>query len=169
MHELPALSSGNLTFVVRTGLKRLWEKTGEVRRVSCLLIWAPPSGLRHRSSCFCFGEEASRSGMLLQRCGHTPQGTEATPIWISDQRCISKTSAAFHQVVCNSWSKHYNQTGSPGTHPSHLNVRFSYWRMGSTIRIAVDVAGLSLRFVRFSFFLDIFKQTIACRWPGAWI
>lgn len=48
MHELPlslslslVLSSGNLTFVVRTGLKRLREKTEGSQERSLLLIQAP--------------------------------------------------------------------------------------------------------------------------------
>lgn len=74
MHELalssPVLSSGNRTFAVRTGLKRLREKTREVRSV--LTYWSkPPSALQQTTSCFDLVEGASRPGIFLRHGGHT--------------------------------------------------------------------------------------------------
>lgn len=66
MHELLVLSSDNLTFVVWTGLKRLREKTEEVR--SGLAYWSRCHQLcSTRQVALVVGEEASRSGILLQR------------------------------------------------------------------------------------------------------
>lgn len=86
------LSSGNLTFVVRTGLKR----AREVR--SALTYWSkPPSALQQKTSCFGFGEETiSAWNIFYTQLRSACRALRLIQIF-SDQisKILTQTSAAF--------------------------------------------------------------------------
>ncbi len=117
MHELPlflsaVLSSGNLTFVVRTGLKRLWEKTEEVTSVFSFI---DPSSVVFAAGgeWLWFWRESKSPWNILHCCG--PSAGNEAQSWCSFQ--------------IKHWLKHLQILSSVFTSPPNLMLLYLFsWR-----------------------------------------